>query len=45
MEKFWHNGEWTTVIGPGYEVGRTGANNRYMVWGGIANPDLKWEST
>ena len=45
MEKFWHNGEWATVIGPGYEVGRTGANNRYMVWGGIANPDLKWEST
>ncbi len=45
MEKFWHNGEWTTVIGPGDQVGRTGANNRYMVWGGIANPDLKWEST
>lgn len=45
MEKFWHNGQWATVIGPGYEVGRTGANDRYMVWGGIANPDLKWEST
>lgn len=45
MEKFWNNGAWQTVIGPGYEVGRTGANNRYMVWGGIANPDLKWETT
>ena len=45
MEKFWHNNSWNTVIGPGYEVGRTGANDRYMVWGGIMNPDLKWEST
>ncbi len=45
MEKFWYNGSWQTVIGPGYEVGRTGADNRYMVWGGIANPDLKWETT
>ncbi len=45
MEKFWHDGKWETVIGPGYEVGRTGADNRYMVWGGIANPDLKWEQT
>lgn len=45
MEKFWNNGSWVTVIGPGYEVGRTGANNRYMVWGGISNPELKWEST
>lgn len=44
-EKFWNNGMWATVIGPGYEVGRTGANDRYMVWGGISNPDLKWEST
>ena len=45
MEKFWNGGQWKTVIGPGYEVGRTGADNRYMVWGGIANPDLKWETT
>lgn len=45
MEKFWNNGSWKTVIGPGYEVGRTGANDRYFVWGGISNPDLKWEST
>lgn len=45
MEKFWNGGSWQTVIGPGYEVGRTGANDRYFVWGGISNPDLKWEST
>jgi len=45
MEKYWYNGTWQTVIGPGYEVGRTGANDRYFVWGGISNPDLKWEST
>ena len=24
MEKFWHNGEWATVIGPGYEVSLEG---------------------
>ena len=44
-EKFWHDGKWVTVIGPGYEAGRTGANDRYFVWGGIMNPDLKWETT
>ena len=44
-EKFYHNGAWTTVIGPGYEAGRTGANDRYFVWGGIMNPDLRWETT
>lgn len=44
-EKFYHADKWMTVIGPGYEVGRTGANDRYMVWGGIMNPDLKWETT
>ncbi|MBP5539148.1 MAG: TonB-dependent receptor [Bacteroidales bacterium] len=45
MEKFWYNNNWTTVIGPGFEEGRTGANDRYFVWGGIMNPDLKWETT
>ena len=45
VEKFWSDGRWQTVIGPGYEVGRTGANDRYLVWGGISNPDLRWEST
>lgn len=45
MEKYWHNGSWVTVIGPGFEEGRTGANDRYFVWGGIMNPDLRWETT
>ena len=45
MENYWFNGKWQTVIGPGYEVGRVGANDRYIVWGGIPNPALKWEST
>ena len=44
-EKFYHDGKWTTVIGPGYEAARTGANDRYFVWGGIMNPDLRWETT
>lgn len=44
-ENYWFDGKWQTVIGPGYEVGRTGANDRYILWGGIPNPDLKWEST
>ncbi len=45
MEKFWHDGNWVSVIGPGYEEGRTGANDRYFVWGGIMNPGLRWETT
>jgi TonB-linked SusC/RagA family outer membrane protein len=44
-EKFWSNGKWNTAVGPGLEVGRTGADNRYMMWGGQENPNLKWEST
>lgn len=44
-EKYWHDGNWVTVIGPGYEAGRTGANDRYFVWGGIMNPALRWETT
>ena len=44
-EKYWHDGNWVTVIGPGYEAGRTGANDRYFVWGGIMNPELRWETT
>lgn len=44
-ETFYDGGRWKTVIGPGYEVGRTGADDRYIVWGGIPNLDLKWETT
>ena len=44
-EKYWFADKWQTAIGPGYEAGREGANDRYILWGGIANPDLRWEST
>lgn len=42
---YYDEGAWRTVIGPGYEVGRSGADGRYIVWGGIPNIDLKWETT
>ncbi|MCH5329597.1 MAG: TonB-dependent receptor [Alistipes sp.] len=45
QEKYWYADKWQTAIGPGYEAGREGANDRYIIWGGIANPDLKWETT
>ena len=44
-EKYWFADKWQTAIGPGYEIGREGANDRYVIWGGISNPDLKWETT
>lgn len=44
-EKFWYNGKWANAVGPGYEVGREGANDRYILWGGVSNPNLKWETT
>ena len=44
-EKYWSDGKWQTAVGPGYEVGREGANDRYVIWGGISNPELKWETT
>lgn len=44
-ETYFDNGKWNTVIGPGYVVGYSGADNRYKIWGGIPNNDLKWEST
>ena len=44
-EKYWSDGKWQTAVGPGYEIGREGANDRYVLWGGISNPELKWETT
>lgn len=44
-EKYWSAGKWQTAVGPGYEVGREGANDRYVIWGGISNPELRWETT
>lgn len=45
MEQYYINGAWQTIMGPGYIIGRTGADNRYNLWGGIPNKDLKWETT
>ena len=45
VSEYYNNGNWVTVIGPGYEVGRTGQGGIEVLWGGIPNPDLKWETT
>lgn len=45
VSDYYNNGSWMTVIGPGYEVGRTGQGGIEVLWGGIPNPDLKWETT
>lgn len=45
VEKYYDNGKWNTVIGPGYVVGTEGDYNRFKVWGGIPNVNLKWETT
>lgn len=45
QHEYYYNGSWQTAIGPGREVGRTGDDGRYVVWGGIPNVNLKWETT
>ena len=45
VEKYFMGGQFVTGIGPGYIVGRTGPNGIFFLWGGIPNPDLKWETT
>lgn len=45
VSKYYNNGSWVTAIGPGYEVGRTGQGGIEVLWGGVPNPDLKWETT
>ena len=44
-DKYYNDGSWATTIGPGYVSGWTGPGWIYRVWGGIPNPDLKWETT
>lgn len=44
-ETYYDKGQWNTVIGPGYVVGHEGADDRFQIWGGIPNNDLKWETT
>ncbi|WP_339864276.1 TonB-dependent receptor [uncultured Algoriphagus sp.] len=45
VSNYFNNGNWITAIGPGIEVGRTGQSGIEVLWGGIPNPDLKWETT
>lgn len=45
VSQYYNNGNWVTAIGPGFEVGRTGQGGIEVLWGGIPNPDLKWETT
>lgn len=45
ISNYYNDGSWMTVIGPGREVGRTGQDGIEVLWGGIPNPDLRWETT
>lgn len=45
ISNYYNDGNWITVIGPGREVGRAGQDGIEVLWGGIPNPDLKWETT
>ena len=45
QHKYYYNGSWQMAIGPGYQSGYTGEGGIYAVWSGIANTNLKWETT
>ncbi|MEQ8471372.1 MAG: TonB-dependent receptor [Marinoscillum sp.] len=45
ISNYYNDGAWITAIGPGLEVGRTGQDGIEVLWGGIPNPDLRWETT
>ncbi|WKB82678.1 TonB-dependent receptor [Cellulophaga lytica] len=44
QDQYYVNGRWQTTIGPGYVVGQDSQSGK-KTWGGIPNPDLKWETT
>lgn len=44
QDQYYVNGGWQTAIGPGYVVGWDSHSGK-KTWGGIPNPDLKWETT
>ncbi|SDW39885.1 TonB-linked outer membrane protein, SusC/RagA family [Lutibacter oricola] len=44
QDQYYVNGGWQTAIGPGYVVGWDSQTGK-KTWGGIPNPDLKWETT
>ena len=43
--KYYNDGAWQTVIGPGYISGYYGEGNRWKYWSGVPNKELKWETT
>lgn len=45
QHKYYNDGEWKTVIGPGYISGYYGEGNRWKYWSGVSNKKLKWETT
>ncbi|WP_317664176.1 TonB-dependent receptor [Maribacter sp. TH_r10] len=44
QDQYYVDGSWQTAIGPGYIVGWDSQTGK-KTWGGIPNPDLKWETT
>lgn len=44
QDQYYVDGGWQTAIGPGYVVGWESHTGK-KIWGGIPNPDLKWETT
>lgn len=44
QDQYYVNGGWQTTIGPGFVVGQDAQSGK-KTWGGIPNPDLKWETT
>ena len=43
-DKYYDDGSWKVAIGPGYIVGWDSHTGK-KTWGGIPNPDLRWETT
>ncbi|NJB82263.1 SusC/RagA family TonB-linked outer membrane protein [Wenyingzhuangia aestuarii] len=44
QDQYYVNGRFQTTIGPGYVIGQDAQSGKKS-WGGIPNPDLKWETT
>ncbi len=44
QDQYYSDGEWHVSLGPGYTVAWD-SHTGMRTWGGIPNPDLKWETT
>ncbi|SHF78402.1 TonB-linked outer membrane protein, SusC/RagA family [Mariniphaga anaerophila] len=44
QDQYYVDGRWQTAIGPGYVVDWESHTGK-KIWGGIPNPDLRWETT